>query len=87
MPDPLLLTQPQAAEALGVGLHFVRGLIARGEVGTVAIGADGRIPTAELRRWVEANTTCPSGAGGAAGRGSSTSASTCCTRCVDARAG
>lgn len=52
---PLLLTKIAAAERLGVDPATIRRLVLRGEIATVAIGGDARIPEDELVAWVQRN--------------------------------
>ena len=49
----LLLRVPEAADSLGLSRATVNRLLARGELGSVMIGAARRIPADELRRFVE----------------------------------
>lgn len=55
-PEPLLLTMRDAAARLGVSVSFLRDLVYRGAIGTVAVGQDRRVPVVELHRWVAENT-------------------------------
>lgn len=52
---PLLLTQAEAADLLGVKRDFLRELVHRGEIEVVPYRSDERIPRAELDRWVREN--------------------------------
>jgi excisionase family DNA binding protein len=47
----MLLTQSEAAEALGTSVDFIRSLVASGQVGFVAVGNHERVPVEELDRW------------------------------------
>lgn len=49
----LLLKVPEAGESLGLSRSTIYELLAAGEIKAVKIGAAVRIPTDELRRYVE----------------------------------
>ena len=52
---PLLHTKAQAAKRLGVSPDVLHRLVVRGELATVAVGGDERIPDDELVEWVRLN--------------------------------
>jgi len=56
MDAPLLLPIRDAAREAGLGRDFTYGLVRRGELGTVQVGARRLVPRGELLRWIEANT-------------------------------
>jgi excisionase family DNA binding protein len=51
--DKLLLRPPEVAEVLGIGRSRVYELLAQGALPLVRVGRSIRVPTVELRRWVE----------------------------------
>ena len=53
----LLLTTPQAAEALQISPRTLWALTARGEIPVVRIGRSVRYPASALRTFVEARQT------------------------------
>ena len=53
MPEPILLTIPEAADALGIGRSTVYELIADGRIETVHIGRACRVPVVGLLDFVE----------------------------------
>jgi excisionase family DNA binding protein len=59
---PLLLTVPQAAEALQVNRNKVWALVGSGELPSVRIGRSVRVPVTALAEWVEAQTVSASAA-------------------------
>jgi excisionase family DNA binding protein len=57
-PVPVMLLRPHdAAIALGCSFKTVYRLIARGELRTVRLGSDLRIPLDALHAFIERNTT------------------------------
>jgi excisionase family DNA binding protein len=54
-----LLTVPEAARRLRLGVSTVYLLVARGELPVVRFGAAVRIPAAELERAIAARTETP----------------------------
>ena len=55
-PTPaLLLTPPQAAEALAISPRKLWGMTASGEIPHVRIGRSVRYQVDDLRDWIEAN--------------------------------
>jgi len=49
----LLLTVPEAARRLRLGLTTTKALIYSGRLPSVRIGRSVRVPLADLKRWVE----------------------------------
>lgn len=58
--DRLLLTQPEAADRLGVGVRALRDLVKRRKLRIVSIGRRALIPAADLERFVSEAAECPS---------------------------
>lgn len=56
MTEPLALTVAETAEALRLGRNRVYDLVASGDLPHVRIGTTIRIPTQQLRAWIEAHT-------------------------------
>ena len=52
-----LLRPEEAADALGISRSRLYAMIAKGTIPSVKLGKSRRIPTAALRRWVEAQVT------------------------------
>ena len=51
--EKLLLTVPEAAEALGVSRSHLYSLIQQGRLPTIRLGCSVRIPKAWLERYIE----------------------------------
>lgn len=51
--EPLLLTIPQVAIALGISRAKAYQLVQDGTIPTIKLGRNRRVQTAALRRWVE----------------------------------
>lgn len=49
-----LLTLGEAADALSLGKTTLRGLIDRGEIRVIRVGALVRVPAREIAAWIEA---------------------------------
>ena len=56
---PLLLTVPQAAEALQMSPYTVRQLLRTGELTGVKHGNHWRVPKTALTTWISQNTNTP----------------------------
>jgi putative molybdopterin biosynthesis protein len=56
MTEPLALTVAETAETLRLGRNRVYDLVASGDLPHVRIGTTIRIPTQQLRAWIEAQT-------------------------------
>lgn len=56
VPEPLLISIPQAAQRLGSTVSTVRNLIWGGELPFCRVGKRHMIPVGEISRWVERNT-------------------------------
>lgn len=56
---PLLLTVPQAAEALQMSPYTVRQMLRTGDLTGVKHGNHWRVPTAALNTWITNNTYTP----------------------------
>ena len=52
MTEPLLLRVEQAAKLLQLGRNAVYALVAKGEIPSLRIGRQLRIPDQELRDWI-----------------------------------
>lgn len=55
-PQRLLLTVPQAAQLLGIGVTLVYEEIGRGKLPHIRIGRALRVPRQALESWIAANT-------------------------------
>ena len=56
---PLLLTVPQAAEALALSEYEVRRLLRLGDLRGVKHGRTWRVPATALTTWINAHTYTP----------------------------
>lgn len=52
MADKLLLKPAEAADAASVSKTTMYDLIARGEIQTVRVGTDLRVPVSALNKWI-----------------------------------
>ncbi len=53
-PNTLLMTSPEAAEALSISQRTLWGLTQRGDIPCVRIGRAVRYDPADLRTWIDA---------------------------------
>lgn len=51
--DRLLLRPSEVADSLGIGRSKTYALIAAGTLPSIKVGASVRVPVAELRAWIE----------------------------------
>lgn len=58
-PDGLLLTIPEAARTLRLGLSTVKLMVRRGELPVVRCGRAVRVPRVALEEWVANRTEWP----------------------------
>lgn len=54
VPTSLLLRPNEAAALMACARSSIYGLMARGELGYVRVGADRRIPRSEIERYIQA---------------------------------
>ena len=54
--DPIALKPEEAARLLGVGRSLMYRMIAAGELPTIRVGADHRVPVDALKKWVADRT-------------------------------
>ena len=60
--EKLLLTVPEAAQALGVGRSQMYAMLARGQVPCVRLGRSVRVPAEDLTMWVRRSVRAESSA-------------------------